>query len=455
MPVLLLLFGLAAAAFTWNVYRPMGGGSRRGVLSFLAGWLTGELALHHVAWQVLVVGLLVAVGALRSWPGWLGLLIAAAAWGGLVAFFLRSRDAEGIVESALEQGLGDDYRTWRQAETRALLPNSLRWREILLPFPLADPRVERIRDLVYATHGGQRLRLDLFRPSPGASDPAVAAAAAGRGAPILVQVHGGGWVVGSKNEQGLPLMFRMAAHGWLCASIDYRLSPVATFPDHLVDVKAALVWMREHAREWGGDPGFIVLTGGSAGGHLASLAALTPNVSEFQPGFERADTEVQGCVSFYGVYDFTDPEPTRHSQGLRRLLERWVLKARLADERPRFAAASPTCRVGAQAPPFFVVHGDRDTLVPVSEARRFVGALRAGSRQPVVYAEIPGAQHAFEIFRSLRCVLAIDGVERFLFWLRDRYLTAVTRSAGIGDSSEVDMRDAPAALEETACPTST
>jgi acetyl esterase/lipase len=230
---------------------------------------------------------------------------------------------------------------------------------------------------------------------------------------------------------------------------------VATFPDHLVDVKAALVWMREHAREWGGDPGFIVLTGGSAGGHLASLAALTPNVSEFQPGFERADTEVQGCVSFYGVYDFTDPEPTRHSQGLRRLLERWVLKARLADERPRFAAASPTCRVGAQAPPFFVVHGDRDTLVPVSEARRFVGALRAGSRQPVVYAEIPGAQHAFEIFRSLRCVLAIDGVERFLFWLRDRYLTAVTRSAGIGDSSDVDMRDAPAALEEAACPTST
>ena len=67
MPVLLLFFGLAAAAFTWNVYRPMGGGSRRGVLSFLAGWLTGELALHHIAWQVLVVGLLVAVGALRSW----------------------------------------------------------------------------------------------------------------------------------------------------------------------------------------------------------------------------------------------------------------------------------------------------------------------------------------------------------------------------------------------------
>lgn len=419
MPIALLLFGLAAAAFTLNVYRPLEGGSRRGVVSFLAGWLTGELALHHVAWQAATVALLVAFGGLRSFPGRLGLLLSLFAWGGLLAFYLRSRDAERIVEESLEQGLGRDYREAFLPETREVLPHGLRWREILLPFPLSDPSVERTRDLVYATEGGQRLRLDVFRHRDrghghGRSPDG--------GAPILVQVHGGGWVVGSKNEQGLPLLYRMAGHGWLCVSIDYRLSPVATFPDHLVDVKRAIAWVREHAREWGGDPDFVVITGGSAGGHLASLAALTPNVAEYQPGFEGADTELQGCVSFYGVYDFTDPEPTRHSRGLRRLLERWVMKARLEDERGRFEAASPTYRAGAQAPPFFVIHGDRDTLVPVAQARSFVRALRAGSRSPVAYAEIPGAQHAFEIFRSLRCVLAIDGVERFLFWLRDRHL---------------------------------
>lgn len=439
MPIVLLLFGLAAAAFTMNVYRPLEGGSRRGAVSFLAGWLTGELALHHVAWQVATVAVLVALGGLRGLAGRVGLLVCLFAWGGLVAFYLRARDAERIVEESLEQGLGRDYRGQLRPSTTDLLPRGLRWREILLPFPLSDPSVERTRNLVYGTHGGQRLHLDVFRHRDRGHGHGKSP---GGGAPILLQVHGGGWVVGSKNEQGLPLMYRMAGHGWLCASIDYRLSPVATFPDHLVDVKRAIAWVREHAHEWGGDPDFVVVTGGSAGGHLASLAALTPNVAEYQPGFEGADTELQGCVSFYGVYDFTDPEPTRHSRGLRRLLERWVMKARLDEERGRFEAASPSYRAGAQAPPFFVIHGDRDTLVPVAQARAFVRALRAGSRAPVAYAEIPGAQHAFEIFRSLRCVLAIDGVERFLFWLRDRHL-----EMGVG---EAEAKREPAATSSTA-----
>lgn len=428
MPTLLLLFSLAAAWFTYNVYRPMHGGSRRGAVSFFAGWLTGELALHHVAWQFVVVLALVAAGGLAGWPGRVGLLVAIGAWGGLVAFYLRSRDAEHVVEGALAEALGRDYRDDLSVESRALLPASIRWREVLLPFPLLDPAVERVRDIVFATHGGRRLHLDLYRPHRRADGAA----------PILLQVHGGGWTVGSKNEQGLPLMMRMASHGWLCASIDYRLSPAATFPDHIVDVKAAIRWVRENAADWGADPGFIVITGGSAGGHLASLAALTPNEPAWQPGFEAEDTAVQGCVSFYGVYDFTDPEPNRHSRGLRRLLERWVMKARLDGEPTRFVDASPIHRVGPDAPPFFVVHGDRDTLVPVRQARHFVRALRAGSRQPVAYAEIPGAQHAFEIFRSLRCVLAIDGVERFLLWLRDRHLAGLAARAA----------DAPAAVAE-------
>lgn len=458
MPILLLLFGLAAVGFTWNVYRPLEGGSRRGAVSFLAGWLTGELALHHVAWQVATVAVLVALGGLRTLPGRLGLLACLFAWGGLIAFYLRSREAERIVEEALEGALGPDYRGQMQARTRAILPKGLRWREILLPFPLSDPAVERTRDLVYATHGGERLRLDVFRHRD--RGHGIGKSRDG-GAPILVQVHGGGWVVGSKNEQGLPLMNRMAGHGWLCFSIDYRLSPVATFPDHVVDVKKAIAWVKENAREWGGDPDFVVITGGSAGGHLASLAALTPNVPEYQPGFETADTEVQGCVSFYGVYDFTDPEPTRHSRGLRRLLERWVMKARLEDDRSRFEAASPAYRAGAQAPPFFVIHGDRDTLVPVAQARSFVRALRSGSRRPVAYAEIPGAQHAFEIFPSLRCVLAIDGVERFLFWLRDRHLelagraeaNEASRDSRVG--GEAVCRGAAPARAEVECRTST
>jgi acetyl esterase/lipase len=214
----------------------------------------------------------------------------------------------------------------------------------------------------------------------------------------------------------------MASHGWLCSSIDYRLSPRATFPDHVVDVKRAIRWLKEHAREHGADPDFIVVTGGSAGGHLASLAALTPNAPEFQPGFAGEDTTVQGCVSFYGVYDFTNRNGVYRHEGLAGVLSRWVMKCKLDEARERYEQASPLYRVGSGAPPFFLVHGDLDSLVPVAEARHFHEALRDVSRAPVVYAEIPGAQHAFEIFPSLRSALAIDGVERFLFVVYSEFL---------------------------------
>ena len=217
-------------------------------------------------------------------------------------------------------------------------------------------------------------------------------------------------------------MHRLAARGWVCVSVDYRLSPRATFPDHLIDVKHALRWMREHAAEYGGDPDFIVVTGGSAGGHLASLMALTANDPEYQPGFENADTSLAGCVSFYGVYDFLDRNGNWPHPGMRKLAERHVVKAKLKAAPEQFHAASPMSRVHADAPPMLIVHGDHDTLVPVAEARQFFEIYRQSTSAVTAYAEIPGAQHAFEIFPSLRTVLVLDGVERFLAVLLSRYL---------------------------------
>ena len=447
MPTLLLIASLLSAWSTFNVHRPMNRGSRRGFVSFFAGWLTGELALHHIAWQAAVTIVMIAFGALARWPGWLGLAILFASWSALALSYQSARAAEHCVEDALCAALGRTYRDALRESSRERVTQTIAWREIAMPFPMRDPRVERLRDIPYASPKGRPLLLDVYRPRepvPGAL------------APVLLQVHGGGWVVGSKNEQGIPLMLRMAAHGWLCASIDYRLSPRATFPEHAVDVKQAIAWLREHAGAYGGDPGFIVITGGSAGGHLASLAALTANDPELQPGFEDVDTTLRGCVSFYGVYDFTDPESTYRNRGLRRLLERWVMKEPLARARERFERASPVHRVSGEAPPFFVVHGDRDTLVPVAQARAFVGALRSVAREPVVYAEIRGAQHAFEIFPSLRSVLAIDGVERFLFWLHDRFLAAERAGDGLCAGAPASAAPELASSEEPLpCPTST
>ena len=235
----------------------------------------------------------------------------------------------------------------------------------------------------------------------------------GEARPALVQIHGGGWVVGDKREQGLPLLNHMAANGWVGFNVNYRLGPKHHYPDHLVDVKTAIAWIRERADEYGIDPGRVAVTGGSAGGHLAALVGLTAGDPRFQPGFEEADTSVMAAVPFYAPFDLTD-SAGHHGPEFVRFLERYVLGGRFDDHPERFISYSPYERIHPDAPPFFVLHGDLDTLVPVADARRFVARLREVSRAPVAYAEIPGAQHAFEVVHSPRTNQAVESVRVFL-----------------------------------------
>jgi len=151
------------------------------------------------------------------------------------------------------------------------------------------------------------------------------------------------------------------------------------------------------------------------------MVALTPGDPAFQPGFEDVPTAVDACIPFYGVYDMTSGRGTSHyDKGLMTLLERRVFKRRYDDDPAVFEEASPLCRVNRDAPPFFVVHGTHDTLVPVAEARRFVEALRAVSAAPVLYAELPYAQHAFDVLPSVRSAHAVAAVVRFLEAMRHR-----------------------------------
>lgn len=401
-----LLAGLSAAAVTANATRPV---SRKGTLSipaFSFGLLPSEFPLHAAAVQLAIGGLAARKGA-RGWQGVAGTAAHGLSVAALVSLHRSARRSHGVLEDALVAGLGADYRS-RISMSFAPRPElALTRKQVLLPDLTSRKRYRRVQDLSYGD-AGLRNRLDVWRRADLALDAK---------APVLFQVHGGAWAVGMKEGQGEPLMGHLAERGWVCVAANYRLSPRATWPDHIVDVKRALAWIKRNIAEHGGDPDFVVITGGSAGGHLSSLAALTPNHAPFQPGFEDVDTSVVAAVPFYGVYDFLNRYGTGRSD-MEQFLAKVVFKSSLRADRARWEEASTLTHVGPHAPPFFVLHGTNDSLVPVEQARTFVAELRKVSHQPVVYAELPGAQHAFEILPSVRTAATVHAVERFLAVVR-------------------------------------
>jgi acetyl esterase/lipase len=382
----LLGVGLVALALAVNVLRPVRAYGGLSIVSFFAGWLVGELALYAAVVTFLGAGGLCVLGAHETWAGRVGIGVSLAALVVLFVGHVRAARAHRAVTSALAE-LDDGDAA-----------------QVVVPRPVVSRwHVE------FHSYGDVTLRLDVHRARDG-SGPR----------PLLLYVHGGAWMIGHRERQGLPLMKYLAARGWICISVDYRLSPRATFPEHLVDVKRAIVWVRDHAAELGGDPAFLSIAGNSAGGHLAALAALTANRPEYQPGFEDRDTTVDACVGFYGIYDFTDRWGHWPHPGMKDLLERHVMKARLEEARDAYAAASPVDQVHAGAPPFLLVHGTHDSLAPCDESRRLHEKLRAVSRSPAFCLEVPGAQHAFEVFPSARTRHVVRGAARFLEWARER-----------------------------------
>ncbi|HKA16382.1 MAG TPA: alpha/beta hydrolase [Myxococcota bacterium] len=387
------IFILVVGATTWFQARRIG---PLVPLYFFSGWLAGELALQVTAIGAIITIVFAEFGAFGEPRGRLGLGLALAGWGLLLATHFRAQGAKREIEElARESGLaiehGDVSRT----------------HGFFRPFRMKRAGVRRILNVPYGESlpgdkGGRNL-LDVVLPE-----------ATGTGRPILVQIHGGGWMIGDKREQGGPLMGYLASRGWVCFAVNYRLSPKAVFPAHIVDVKRALGWVREHAHEYGADPNFICVTGGSAGGHLTALTALSQNDPAFQPGFEQADSRVSAAVPFYGVYDFLDRAGIRGRHSMVDMLAKYVFQCRPEDNPELWDAACPQVRVSADAPPFLVVQGTHDTLVFVEEAREFVRALREKSRAPVHYLEMKGAQHAFEIFHSARSQYAVRAAAAFL-----------------------------------------
>jgi acetyl esterase/lipase len=377
-----------------------------------APWLGGGALLALVA-----IG--ATTDAFAGERGRLAAMLLLASVAGLLIVANRARRTRPLLEEALRDTLGPAYLREVPAARIPALIDDVPSRHYLRLFPRRTTAIDLVADVPYPG-GHERNVLDVYRPAAGCSN-----------APVLLQVHGGGWTRGHKGRDGLPLVQHLAALGWVVVAADYRLCPGVRMPAPLVDCKAAMAWIRSHIAGYGGDPSFIAVAGGGAGGHLAALLALTFDEPELQPGFEHVDTRPAACVPLHGVYDLAD---RRHLHSGHRARLRWlggnVMPCALERDPLAWDMASPRALVREDAPPFFVLHGTHDALSPVAEARDFVRELRLASTQPVVYAELEGAQHGWDASCSPRALHTIRAITRFLEWCAARH-----RACGRMDSA--------------------
>jgi acetyl esterase/lipase len=389
MPIgYLLTMGLVVAAILLAL-RPPRRPRWLGIVGWMLSAFVNESPFLGLYWMLVATLLAFTQGDLVTPIAW-------AAFGlSLVSFVVgvpiligRSMQTRRVLDEAFDRALGNG---WRSAiDPVAQLPVRLPWARIVLaPLPIGWG-VKRTANLSYGA-GGRRNRLDVYRSRRGPT----------LGAPMLIHLHGGGFRTGRKNFYARALLHEFARHGWICISANYRLRP-ATFPDFLADAKKVIAWARNHADDYGADPTCIVIAGSSAGAHLAVSAALTANNPAYQPGFEDTDTSVAAAIGLYGYYGPIESGPL---------------------------PSSPAQFAHSGAPPLLIAHGNQDTYVPSEHARQLATQLRDGSLNPVVYAELPGGQHTFDMFHSIRFEILIDGLQLFTTWIRSRPRAATTSDA--------------------------
>lgn len=269
---------------------------------------------------------------------------------------------------------------------------------------LGDPMPDRVvtfangvtalADVVFSTLPGFRpITLDLYRADarPGAKQP------------LVIYIHGGGWAAGHTRQSGAfsdfpAVLAELAQRGYAVASLEYRLSGEAPFPAAIQDVKAAIRFLRANADRYGIDVDRVAVWGGSAGGQLAALAAVSCGVAALDTARPAGSTEsdcVQGGVSWYGVHDFSTMPRFRPDAPVAARAEIAYLDCAPAQCPPeRVAMASPVTHVDSGDPPMLLVHGARDQVVPVGQSIEFDARLRKAG-VPVELVVIEGADHSW------------------------------------------------------------
>jgi acetyl esterase/lipase len=244
----------------------------------------------------------------------------------------------------------------------------------------SQPAARVERGLVYGKGGDKALKLDLALPR-------------GKGPfPAVVCIHGGGWRGGRRQDLS-PLIGTLAAHGFVAATVSYRLSPAAKFAAQIKDCKAAVRWLRANARKYHNDPHHIGAVGFSAGGHLVSLlgTARKKDGLEGNGGNPDESSRVQAVVSFFGPTNFNTKD---WSEDVERTFLIPVLGATYREKPELYRRLSPINYVSKDAPPFLFFHGTEDGLVGLRHSRQLAEKLKqAGVSAQVV--ELKGEGHGW------------------------------------------------------------
>jgi acetyl esterase/lipase len=251
--------------------------------------------------------------------------------------------------------------------------------------PQPPPGVKALRDLEYVPHGHERQKLDLYLPEQPAGP-----------LPVVVWIHAGGGTSGSKEQ---PRALYLTTQGYAVVSINHRLLQHAIFPAQLHDGKAAIRWLRAHAKEYRLDPARIGVWGASSGGSLAALLGTTGGVRELE-GKEGAhldqSSRVQAVCDWFGASDVIALVAT--SPAFSRVMEQ-AMGGPIAQYKEKALQASPITHVSKDNPPFLIMHGEKDMMVPVAQSQLLADALK-GAGVEVTLKIVPGARHGGPAFQT-------------------------------------------------------
>ncbi|KAI9351750.1 Alpha/Beta hydrolase protein [Zopfochytrium polystomum] len=370
------------------------------VLSEAGVWVVRSLSgAHRLGWILSILTNLCRIACILTW--------------------LRTvRNSQAPAEKAVKAFIAKVKRTDDTEATTAPTPALASFIADTV-VPVSIPwNVTTIKDISYVSQaeleqcGGEKakkfLQLDVIRKQTGY-----------KGRPILMYIHGGAWKFSDKADPVASLGHLVSEENWIVININYRLIPAANLLDIICDCKKALRWIKQNPQIHGGDTSFIAVVGGSAGGHLTAMMALTQNDPAFQKGWEHVDTSIQAAISLYGVMEPLGPislDPT--NDGMNAYTRREVV--RMTDEesqaltgRPVMQWVDPVAVLKAmslearkQMPPIFLIHGSADTLVFVDHSRTFFEELKRGNAVITEFLEFPGVHHAFDLFHGPATVYA-------------------------------------------------